>query len=63
MNIDKEKCAAWSEMIMALIKMAKELNNDEAKYIKANFAISYGKLELQELEKDNKKSVYNLKEN
>ena len=51
MNIDKEKCEAWSEMIMALIKMAKELNNDEAKYIKANFAISYGKLELQELEK------------
>lgn len=55
MNIDKGKCEAWSEMIMALIKMAKELNNDEAKYIKANFAISYGKLELQELEKDNKK--------
>lgn len=50
-------------MLTKLTKMTKEINNDELKYIKANFAISDGKLESQELEKNNEKSVSNLKEN
>ena len=50
MSIDKKKCSAWSEMLIALFKMTKELNNDEARYIKANFSIAFGNLELQELE-------------
>lgn len=50
MNVNKEKCNAWCELLIALMKMTKEINNDEAKYIKANFAIAFGNLELQELE-------------
>ncbi len=49
-KINKEKCDAWCEMLIALFKMTKKLNANEAKYIKANFSIAFGKLELQELE-------------
>lgn len=60
MEINKEKCNAWCDMLMALMKMTKELNNDEAKYIKAMFLIAFGNLELQELEEKNKqKSIRN----
>lgn len=50
MNINKEKCNAWCELLISLMKMTKEINKDEARYIKANFAIAFGNLELQELE-------------
>jgi len=50
MKINKEKCNAWCDMLMALMRMTKELNNNEAKYIKAMFSIAFGNLELQELE-------------
>lgn len=50
MKINKEKCNAWCDMLMAFMRMTKDLNNDEAKYIKAMFSITFGNLELQELE-------------
>lgn len=60
MEINKEKCNAWCDMLMALMKMTKELNDDEAKYIKAMFSIAFGNLELQELEEKSKqKSIRN----
>lgn len=49
-------------MLMALMKMTKELNNDEAKYIKAMFSIAFGNLELQELEEKNKQKLIRNKE-
>lgn len=57
MNINKEKCNAWFELLISLMKMTKEINKDEARYIKANFAIAFGNLELQELEEKNKQSL------
>ena len=51
MNINKEKCNAWIDALLAFVKMSKELNDTEYRYIKANFSIAFGKLELQELEK------------
>ena len=50
MNINKEKCNAWCELLISLMKMTKKINKDEARNIKANFAIAFGNLELQELE-------------
>lgn len=50
-------------MFTKLVKLTKEINNDELKYIKTTFAISDEKLKSQELEKNNEKSVCNLKEN
>lgn len=58
MNINKEKCNAWCELLIALMKITKEINKDEVRYIKANFAIAFGNLELQELEEKNKESLY-----
>lgn len=49
-NINEEKCNAWCDMLMALMRMTKDLNDSEATYIKANFSIAFGKLQLQELE-------------
>ena len=49
-KINKGKCNAWCDMLMALMRMTKDLNDSEAKYIKAMFSIAFGKLELQELE-------------
>ncbi len=57
MEINKEKCNAWCDMLMALIKMTKELNRNDAKYIKAMFSIAFGNLELEELENSNKKGI------
>lgn len=59
MNLNKEKCNAWIDAILALIRMSKDLNDMEYRYIKANLSIEYGKLELQKLEEKNNK----LKEN
>ena len=52
MEINIEKCNAWCDMLMALMKMTKDLSNDEAKYIKAMFSIALGNLALQELEEN-----------
>ena len=40
-------------MLIALMKMTKELNDNETKYIKAMFSIAFGNLELNELEENN----------
>lgn len=53
-TIDKKKCSAWCDLLIALMKMTKEINHSEAKYIRANFSIAFANLELQELEKENK---------
>lgn len=50
MKINKEKCAAWIDLFLAISTMTKELTNEECRYIKAIFSIAFGKLELQELE-------------
>lgn len=50
MTINKEKCNAWIEMMMAILKMTNELNEEELDYIKANFAIAYGTMKLKKLE-------------
>lgn len=49
-KINKGKCNAWCDMLMAFMRMTKDLNDSEAKYIKAMFSIAFEKLELQELE-------------
>lgn len=54
MEIDHGKCITWINKIMELIQLTKELNNKEAKYIKATVSIALGNLELQELKADNK---------
>lgn len=56
-NINEGKCKAWCDLLIALVKMTKDLNDSEATYIKANFSIAFGKLKLQELE--NQKSLKN----
>ena len=52
MNLNKEKCKAWIDFIMVLIKMTRELNSEEVKYIKSNCLIQLGELELQKLKKE-----------
>lgn len=56
-NIDKEKCKAWCDMLLTLTRMARELTNEEYEYIRANFAIAFGKLKLEELESDFKEKT------
>ena len=56
-NIDKEKCKAWCDMLLALTRIAKELTGEEYEYIRANFAIAFGKLKLEELESDFKEKT------
>ena len=53
-TIDKNKCNAWCDLSLALIKMTKDLNENEVKYIKAMFSIAFGNLELEELKKQYK---------
>lgn len=54
--INKSKCEAWAEMLIAILKMTKDLTDDEFEYIKANLSIAYGQLKLEELEKKARKS-------
>ena len=49
-NINKKKCSAWCELLLAIMKMTKELNKYEKKYIYANFTIAMANLELEELQ-------------
>lgn len=51
-KIDEGKCDTWCEMLLAIIRMAKELNDSEVRYIKAKFSIEFGRLELQKLENE-----------
>lgn len=48
-NIDEGKCNAWCDMLMAIMRMTKDLNDNEVTYIQANFSIAFGKLKLQKL--------------
>lgn len=50
MKIDKKKCNAWVEILLAIQKMSKELTDNEFEYIRANFHIAFEKLKLKELE-------------
>ena len=54
-SIDKKKCSAWCDLLIALIKMTKDLNYSEAKYIRATVSMAFANLELQELEEESKK--------
>lgn len=57
-NIDKKKCNAWCELLLAIMKLTKELNKNEKRYIMANFTIALASLELEELqEKSGGKNV------
>lgn len=50
MTINKKKCNAWIEMMMAILKMTKELNEDELDYIKAHVLMMQSQIILEELE-------------
>lgn len=47
--INTKKCDAWCEMLLAIMRMTKELNDYERKYIINNFNIALSLIELQEL--------------
>ena len=47
---NKEKCNAWIDMLLAIIKMSKELTDEEYEYIEANFLIKLGEIKLKEME-------------
>ena len=53
--LDKEKCREWASAMLAVIKLTKELSDDEIEYIKRIFDIEYAKLKIEELEAKNKK--------
>lgn len=61
MNLNKEKCNAWMDLIFALIRMSKNLNDMEYRYIRAKLSIEYGKLELQKLEEKHSNTNKKLK--
>lgn len=48
--INYEKCEAWNDLFLAIMKISKELTEDEAKYIKANLMKKQGELMLEELQ-------------
>lgn len=50
MAINKEKCSAWAELMLALINMTKELTDDEAEYIKQKLNIELAEKKINELE-------------
>ena len=53
MNIDKEKCNAWCKKLIEFMEITKTINRSEARYIKSNLTIAVGRLELEELKKQN----------
>lgn len=57
MDINKGKCDAWIDALLALVKMSKDLNNEERKYVKGCFFNAWGNLELKELNKEEIKNV------
>lgn len=48
-NINKNKCEAWAEMLLAVTKISRELTDQEFEYIRAKFSIAFGQLKLKEL--------------
>ena len=50
MDINKGKCEAWCAMARAIMRMTKDLTDDEKKYILYNSAIAISTLKLKELE-------------
>ena len=54
MKIDKVKCANFTKLLLETIKLSNDLNDDEYRFIEANFSLAFAELELQNLE--NKKS-------
>lgn len=56
MTINKEKCNAWIEMMMAILKMTNELNEDELDYIKAHLLMMHSQIILEELEAKDEQS-------
>lgn len=61
MKVNKEKCTAWSNLCLTLLQMTKELTDEEYRYIKANFSIAFGNLELKELEDKSKETSTKVK--
>lgn len=52
MQIDKVKCANFSKLLLETIKMSNDLNNNEYRFIEANFSKAFAELELQDLENE-----------
>lgn len=48
--INKEKCNAWIDMLLAITKMSKELTDNEYEYVEANFLIKLGEMKLKKTE-------------
>lgn len=60
-KINKNKCEAWVEMLLALTKISRGLTAQEFEYIRANFSIAFGQLKLKELElNDDNKNTNNV---
>lgn len=54
MEIDKEKCQAYHDMLLAIVHMTSELSDDEYNYIMAMFYIKIDKQTMKKLEKREK---------
>lgn len=57
MNIDKGKCVTWIDLLLVIVKLLKDLNEDECKYVKGCFCTALGNLELKEFNKEEIKNV------
>ena len=49
MKIDTEKCNAWFDLALSLIRKTDELNIDEAKYIKAGLLLGIATSQIEKL--------------
>ncbi len=52
-NINREKCKAWTELLLAIMRMTKELNIEEKKHILNCFLVGVGLAGLRK-EKESK---------
>lgn len=56
MNIDKQKCQVYYDMLLKIAHMTiRELNDDEYDYIMAMFHLNIGKLKMKKLEEKEKR--------
>lgn len=62
MDINRGKCDAWVDLLLAIVKLSKDLNKEECKYVKGCFFTALGNLELQELDKNEILNKYKKKE-
>lgn len=51
MELNKEKCKRWRESFIEILRLTKELSDEESEYIKAKFSIAFGQLTLEKLKK------------